>query len=325
METVTCPRCGAANRADAMNCEACRINLRFALENPAEIARMIQGDAAKAWLHGEAWGTDAVRPSHSKDEPLLLPVLLLLGSFVFAFCLGEAVHELGHFLMHRVHGVNVGIKLDPFGGSMILNGSAAPREILGITSAAGPLLNLLVGMTVTLSLWHRRKPALLPLLLWGPIAFVQEGVTFSLGLLTPGGDAELIVESGSPAFIIFGAGVLFLAAGIAMICWVLPLADLSPADAFGRKFGVVAGGMAAFMGLRFLHASLFSPDLAQENIVPLFFSLLLATLVAALYGPVYSILSRISETKPVSITWPAVMMSTALGVGMILLQIGLVN
>jgi len=260
-----------------------------------------------------------------KSESFMRQVLLLLGSFVFAFCLGEAVHELGHYLVHRAFGVDVGIRLDPFGGSRILHGSSAPRQIWGITSVAGPLLNLLAGVTLSLSLWWKRRPALLPLLLWGPIALVQEGVTFSLGMLTPAGDAQLIVDWGVPAAVLVSLGVLSLALGISLICGLLPLTNLSPADTLNRKFIVVTGGMVSFMFLRLLVSSFFSPDLALENTVPLLFALLLASIVVMLYGPLYPIFNHISRTEPVSVTWPAAIFSMTLGAGVVVLQLASLN
>lgn len=324
MKTTTCPRCGDRVRADAMNCVACRINLRFALENPAEMARLRQEDAGQARRAG-AQGREIGATMVSEGKPLLLPVLLLLGSFAFVFCLGEAVHEVGHFLAHRAYGVEVGIKLDPFGGSRILHGSSAPQEIWGITSLAGPLFNLLVGLIVSLSLWRWRRPALLPLVLWGPVALIQEGVTFSLGMLTPGGDAQLIVEWGVPAAILLSAGILLLASGVALLSGLLPLVGISPNDPFGRKFGVVAGGMVSFMFLRWLVSSFLSPDLALENTVPLVFALLLASIVVMLYGPLYPILNRISRTEPVSVTWPVAIFSMTLGAGIVMLQLASFN
>ncbi len=307
-----------------MNCVACRINLRFALENPAEMARLRQEDAGQARRAG-AQGREIGATMVSEGKPLLLPVLLLLGSFAFVFCLGEAVHEVGHFLAHRAYGVEVGIKLDPFGGSRILHGSSAPQEIWGITSLAGPLFNLLVGLIVSLSLWRWRRPALLPLVLWGPVALIQEGVTFSLGMLTPGGDAQLIVEWGVPAAILLSAGILLLASGVALLSGLLPLVGISPNDPFGRKFGVVAGGMVSFMFLRWLVSSFLSPDLALENTVPLVFALLLASIVVMLYGPLYPILNRISRTEPVSVTWPVAIFSMTLGAGIVMLQLASFN
>jgi hypothetical protein len=165
----------------------------------------------------------------------------------------------------------------------------------------------------------------LPLLLWGPTALVQEGVTFSLGMLTPGGDAQFIVEWGVPAGVLISLGILFLALGVALICWLLPLVNLSSTDSSGRKFGIVLGGMVSFFVLRLVVSSMRSSSAAMENTVPLIFSILLATVVVALYKPFNSILGRISRTKLASVTWPATSVSLALGVGMIVLQLFALN
>lgn len=322
--TITCPRCGSENRPDRRNCEVCRINLKFALENPAEIARLRQAGAGREpWLDGRVEGETAA--SATRREGLPPSILLLFGSFVFAFCLGEAVHELGHFLTHRAYGVEVGMVLDPFGASRILHGSAAPQEILGITSAAGPLLNLLAGLALSLSLWHLRRPALLPLLLWGPVALVQEGVTFSLGLLTSGGDAQLVVDWGVPAPVLLGLGFCFLATGVALLCGLLPLVGLSSTDPFGRKLGIVAGGMVSFLLIRLLVSSSSSPAAARENTAPLLFSLLLAALVALLFRPLASRLGPGLDLEPSAVTWPAAMSSLALALGMVLFQMTFLN
>jgi hypothetical protein len=324
-DTIPCPRCGTENAAGQLNCAVCRINLRFALENPVEIARLRQADAGRAWQTGGPRWQEAPPISASEGRPLILPVLLLLGSFAFVFCLGEAVHELGHFLAHQAYGVEVGIRLDPFGGSRILHGSSAPQETLGITSLAGPLFNLLVGLIVSMSLWRWRRPGLLPLVLWGPVALIQEGVTFSLGMLTPGGDAQLIVEWGVPAAVLLSFGVLLLASGIVLLCRVLPLVGLSPTDSCGRKFGIVAGGMVSFMVLRLLASSASSPAAIQENALPLLFSLLLATVVVGLYRPLASVGNRVPEAGLASVTWPAAATSVALAAGMVLFQIAFLN
>ena len=86
---------------DAMNCDACRINLRFALENPMEIERLKQDDTKREHLARHASCQGVVGIAVPKDQSLMRQGLLLLGSFVFAFYLGEVVHELGHYLTHR--------------------------------------------------------------------------------------------------------------------------------------------------------------------------------------------------------------------------------
>ena len=47
--------------------------------------------------HGQAIGQSTV-------VRRLRSALLLLGAFAFAFLLGEAAHELGHYLAHRAYG-----------------------------------------------------------------------------------------------------------------------------------------------------------------------------------------------------------------------------
>src|SRR3990172_7293095 len=37
MDTIVCPKCGTKNSPDAMNCQHCRINLRFAIAYPEQI------------------------------------------------------------------------------------------------------------------------------------------------------------------------------------------------------------------------------------------------------------------------------------------------
>ncbi|MFN2167234.1 MAG: hypothetical protein ACK2U9_13345 [Anaerolineae bacterium] len=323
MEIETCPRCGATNDADALNCAACRINLEFARENPAQIER-IRREAAGGAQFGAHLDSGRAQAA-DRDEPALLPVLLLLASFVFAFCLGEAIHELGHFFAHRAYGVDVGIRLDPFGGSHIIGGSLAPRELWGITSAAGPLFNVAIAVSVFVVLWRWRRPALLPLLLWGPIALVQEGVTFSLGLLTPGGDAALITESGVPAGLVLGCGILFLVMGIAGVCLLLPQAGLSPSASFSFRLRVVAGGMVSFMAVRLLFSPVTSPGQAGENVLPLAFSLLLAAAVAALYGPVHRLLGYLSRREPATVPRFAVALSGLLALGMVAFQLAWFN
>jgi hypothetical protein len=47
MTTITCPKCGTENPADAKNCENCRINLKFALQHPDEIEHIKQEETRR--------------------------------------------------------------------------------------------------------------------------------------------------------------------------------------------------------------------------------------------------------------------------------------
>ena len=85
---------------------------------------------------------------HNLKIPRTLKSILLLSvAFTFAFLLGEAVHELGHFLAHQVNGSpDAQIILNPFGASRIAGVKPLSLEAMAFTNAAGPLFNLALGM-----------------------------------------------------------------------------------------------------------------------------------------------------------------------------------
>jgi hypothetical protein len=244
-----------------------------------------------------------------------------MGAFTFAFLLGETVHEFGHFLAHRAYGhLTVRVHLDPFGSSRMTGVPSMTQKAAGITSAAGPLFNLALGLSCSLVLWRGRHPALLPCVLWGPVAMVQEGVTFSLGLLTPGGDAEWVARLGVPTPILLASGILLLLGGVAATSRLLSRMVFARDDPFWARCLIVFAGTAALMTIRAIHSLWAAPGSVVENVIPLAFSLLLTVVVAALHKPLTSI-GKQGVDRPHLIKWPAVVSTIALGCGVFLLQI----
>jgi len=253
-------------------------------------------------------------------------ILLLAGSFTFAFLLGEMVHEYGHYLGHLAYGNpdNVQVHVDPFGGSMIEGVTSLPDKVISITSATGPLFDLLLAVTCLLLLWRIRRPVLLPFLLWGPIAMIQEGVNFSLGMMTPGGDVQWIAAMGIPRAILVLTGSFLLIAGIKTISLLLPLTDIQRDEPFKDKFLIVLLGMCLLMFIRFIHSFVAFPASVVENLVPMIFSLMLAVFVVLLYKPTSESIHAVKEkTYPVS--WSVTASSLTLGIGMFLFQIAILN
>lgn len=211
-------------------------------------------------------------------------ILILAGSFTFAFLFGEMIHEFGHYLGHRFYNSpNIGVYLDPFGGSHITGAKNLPNNVLAVTSATGPLLNLFLGITTFIVLWRFRKPILLPLLIWGPVACIQEGVTFSLGLLTPGGDARWISTLGIPVSIILITGIILLIIGLSGVSILLSLAGLKKEGSFFQKILIVLVGMGSLMIVRAIYSFSVSPAARIENLIPSIFSLILTFLIVLLH------------------------------------------
>lgn len=258
----------------------------------------------------------------SKSSRLFRMIILLAGAFTFAFLLGELVHDSGHLYAHLAYG-NTWIKVhfDPFGGTRIMGASELPADVLGVTSLAGPLSNLFLAIVVSLSLWRFRRPILLPLVLWGPVAMIQEGVTFSLGFLTPGGDAFWIAALGIPKALILGFGVLILLGGIVGVAILLPVAGIRRDESFGLKVLVLFLGMGSLMIIRFLYSVNAAPKYIIEDLVPLIFSLILIFIVAIIHPKIYDLVKKNNRDKIYQPSWKASLICLLMGAGMFGLHI----
>ena len=258
---------------------------------------------------------------NSSINDLFKSTLLLAGSFVFAFLWGEMVHEYGHYISHLIFGnTNVSVYLNPFGSSRIMGVTNLPLRQMGITAAAGPLTNLTFGLLVMSLLWNKMGLTLMPLLLWGPVAMIQEGVTFSLGLLTPGGDAEWISTLGIPKTIILITGILSIFSGLFILSWLLSRIGITEGRSRLENFGIIILGMCSLMLIRFLYSVTIQPQFILEDLVPLIFSLLLAGIVVLIQPVIVKNLKGVSRNPYPTMNKWAIITAAAMGSGVFVFQ-----
>jgi hypothetical protein len=256
-----------------------------------------------------------------KKSDFLKTTLLLMGSFAFAFLIGEMVHECGHFLAHRYFKVQgISIHLDPFGGSRILGLKSLSLREMGITTAAGPGLNVIAGMLATLLVWRFSSSAFLPLVLWGPVALIQEGVNVSLGLLSPGSDAQWLAEWGAPEALLISLGILFILAGTGLISRILYRSVALAEKPFLGRLVLLFFGLGFLMILRAVVSLFQSPQAAQENLIPLMFALILAGLISG-YQAIWRSVMKSKDPSFQILTWGKSLLALGLGMGIILFQI----
>lgn len=172
--------------------------------------------------------------------------LLIAGASAFVLNASVAVHEVGHLIADRLLGLEARIVLNPFGGSYTDLRGSIPEA--GWPDAAGPLANLAVGALLFVGLWRTRTVYVLPLLLWLPIALLQESTTALVQLSTQeqGTDFVRLVGAGVPEWAVLSAGAVGVTAGLACLLWLLLLAGVSPTLRPRSRLAVPAVGMGGY-------------------------------------------------------------------------------
>lgn len=220
------------------------------------------------------------------------------------------MHELGHLTMDRIYGLDAALVLEPFRSSYTVLAEPWPADMSIWPVVAGPLANVVVGTLLFVALWGIRNPYLMPLLLWGPIALIQESTTAMVQMITREGGTDwmLIADAGVATSLIIGLAVVGLAAGLGGLFLLLPVSGLLPESSLRTRFSLLGLGMAGFSMLA-LGMSLVLGYPAEEvarNLRLAVFTLLLATLLAVFY-PTTARRRRIEVMDvPVAAAWTAV-------------------
>ncbi len=257
-------------------------------------------------------------PAVSSPGSVARAALLLMGAAVFAYLFGVFVHEIGHYLANTALGVpEPGIVLHPFDLSYNIDGGDISRALgtplrRAVSGAAGPLLNLALGVTVSLLVWRRRSSRWLPFAIWGSVALLQESVGMIIGLVDypeVGSDWPAVMTAGVPPVAIGLLAVALLVAGSLWILLVVPLVGLRSEDTFWRKLLVFLAGiplllLSAVVYLTAIGSSSESPSYVLQNRqIALGASMALVAALAWLHRPLSPLLDRMSHTRVAQIAW----------------------
>jgi hypothetical protein len=150
---------------------------------------------------------------------------------------------------------------------------------------------------------------------------VQEGVNFSLGLLSPGSDANWLVDVGTPPPLLLILGIILLLSGVVLLSSLLELADLNQGLSLTNRFLILLGGISTLMLFRAGISLRISPQATLENLVPLVFAVILGILVIAVQSLRFRYASE-SQNQPAGpISWSAAAMAGSLGIALLIFQI----
>jgi hypothetical protein len=229
---------------------------------------------------------------------------LLLGSFILAYLGAEYVHELCHFGAALISGGNAsGIVIDPFGWSYSFSNSI---EHPVFHTAAGAIGSSLIGVLLFVLLIRWPRPVLLPLLLFGPIALINNGQYWAVDIIEGTGyDACRLVEMGVPISLILAAGIAQCLIGIILMVKLMRIIGVAN-ESFRRRMIILGLGVFpyAIAGLIW----------NWRNEVDF---LWLSTIVWVFLFAGIAGFFRISEPKPFETKWPTVIAFNVVGIGLI--------
>jgi len=272
---------------------------------------------------------------------LLKAALLFMGASFFAYCLCLSVHETGHYLSETILGGSPrGIALNPFGENYVIylgaSGTPLRRAINGFS---GPFFTVLIGVMVSLLLWRRRAPVLLPLLMVGSTSLITESVGMILSIIDVRGDWARVMQFGIPAGILGLLAVVMLIAGCIWMLQLLPLAGIRSQDPFWRKLVVFLAGIPVLLLCAVIYQTLFGGDyyipawggpslmenLRKARTIQLGVSIVLTTIVTSLHKPLFPWLDRLSHTPVGQVRWRDTLIAIGLGAAIVIIQLVFFN
>jgi hypothetical protein len=234
------------------------------------------------------------------------------------------IHEFGHVLALLVGGVtDFQIILNPFIGSRVI--WDVNPNLLWLVNPAGWITNISLSTLITLVLWRKRKPVLLPFLMWSSIAYIQEGLTILMDLSSPGSDAAIQVLLGTPSFVLVILGLILFVGGIIVIWFLFPLLNISSETKFWDKFIILVIGFSVYMVAVVVYASSFAPFDAPFQVPKVIFTIILAFILSALYKPLKPLLEKFVYTATKTSNWMTIWITLGLSGILIIFQLLLFN
>ena len=250
------------------------------------------------------------------------PMLLLFGSWIFAYLLGVTIHEIGHAIAAAMLGyTNIRIFLHPFELSYVtstLNSSSL------FFSISGPVVNLIVASIITLAFWRIRNQYTLPILMLGPAAFIPEGVAMIMDATAyPHSNADWVraVEFGLPLPVLGIMALVTLAIGCYIFFQLIPLFyDIRKNDS-KIQFFMILTAIPIWYFLNVIYSSVFDLNRLVRKAIIFASSIALIILFSISYNRQFSNIEKSSLNETNEITWKTVWLSLSLAVLIISIQL----
>ncbi|HSB67228.1 MAG TPA: hypothetical protein VLD65_11665 [Anaerolineales bacterium] len=249
-------------------------------------------------------------------------MLLFFGAFLFAFLLNSyLIHEAGHAFGGVLFGCQFErLNVNPFGTGGWSNQCPESLTQAGkfMQGVGGEIFGLPISIAVTLLLWRKRRPILLPLLMSaaviciGNLLSVLDSMSSYPNLVF---DYGLAIQAGIPAFILAIIAIASLVFGIILMDLLLPLTGIGITTPFWQVLILSLSTWPLYMVIRAIYQSMNGRNIAGPMSLVIF-GLVIAILTALCFKPVIRLTDRITHTEPVLPSLSAAWLSSGLGVGL---------
>lgn len=241
-------------------------------------------------------------------------LIFLASSFLLAFCLQVTVHEFGHFITGWLIGAQGGqVFLHPFYNSQVVFESTLDVNGLIWVGVMGIGLDLLLATPLAMLAWRKQSPLFLPILMWGSIAYIGEGIGMLSSLAVYPEYYEDITQlfrlGVSPAPIAV-VSVVFVLIGLIWMALVTPAAGLAEGAPFWKRLAAYLCCLPLYFGLAIVYIRVFNPtdtNILEVRTQQLLISLVFALLLALLHRPIHRLMKRLIQPRAViQPSWSAV-------------------
>jgi len=252
---------------------------------------------------------------------MIRSMLLFFGAFLFAFSFNSyIIHEAGHALGGILFGCQFErLMVNPFGTGGWVDQCPDTITLAGkfIRGMGGEIFGLPLSIAVTLLLWRKRSPMLLPLLMSAMVVCI--GNVFSVVGITSYPqfiyDYGWALQVGIPPFIIWAIGIASLVFGIILMNLLTPLAGIAPTEPFWKVLVLNLSTWPLYGAIRLIYHSLIGINI-EGSIGTILSLVIIATLTALTYKPLYKLTDRLTHTEPVLPPARAAWLTIGLGVGL---------
>jgi hypothetical protein len=192
-----------------------------------------------------------------------------------------------------------------------------------IQGLGGEIFGLPISIAVTLVLWRKRTPMLLPLLMAatvvciGNLLSVLDSMSSYPKIVF---DYGLVIQAGIPSFILSIIAITSLLLGIVLMDLLFPLAGIGRTTPFWQVLVLSLMTWPFYLAIRMIYQSAYARSISGP-ISMFILGLIVAILTALAYKPITKLLNPITHTDPVLPSMGSVWLSVGLGLGLTIILV----